>query len=69
MYLGGIITSYASTVLDSFSPIPGSGDNVSANVAPSSFIASITKYKKGTPKLYSTITPGAYELSDIADLV
>ena len=33
-------------------------------------ITSILKYNyKGIPLLYSTITPGAYELTDIAELI
>ena len=68
---------YASTVLDSEAALPqalssdpnfNSSSNPNSNSSPK--ITSVLNYNyKGIPLLYSTITPGAYELTDIAELI
>ena len=72
---------YASTVIDSeeipienLSSISNSNSNsnynLNTNSMNSSKITSILNYNyKGIPLLYSTITPGAYELTDRAELI
>ena len=68
---------YASTVIDGNSEAGAKPhDDVSEplisnnNNNPESNITSVLNYNyKGIPLLYSTITPGAYELSDIAELI
>ena len=43
---------------------------VSSRISPDSNITSVLNYNyKGIPLLYSTITPGVYELTDIAELI
>ena len=43
---------------------------VISRISPDSNITSLLNYNyKGIPLLYSTITPGAYELSEIAELI
>ena len=72
---------YASTVIDSeeipmenLSSISNSNSNCNSNSNTNSMnsskITSILNYNyKGIPLLYSTITPGAYELTDRAELI
>ena len=62
---------YASTVIEDDEALPQA---LSSNLNPISTsspnITSILIHNyKGTPLLYSTITPGAYELTDIAELI
>ena len=67
---------YASTVIgddETLPQAPGSDPNFTHNPNPISTsspnITSILNYNyKRIPLLYSTITPGAYELTDIAEL-
>ena len=41
-----------------------------SRISPDSNITSLLNYNyKGIPLLYSTITPGAYELTEIAELI
>ena len=68
---------YASTVIEDEEALPqalSSDPNFARNPNPISTsspnITSILKYNyKGVPLLYSTITPGAYELTDIAEII
>ena len=74
---------YGSTVIDSEVSVEPYGDetpmenlnsnsnsNFNTNSINSSNITSVLNYNyKGIPLLYSTITPGAYELTDIAELI
>ena len=68
---------YASTVIEGEEALPqalSSDSNFTHNPNPistsSANITSIPNYNyKGIPLLYSTITPGAYELTDIAELI
>ena len=70
---------YSSTVIDSeetsmenLSSNSNSNSNYNSNTNSinSSNITSVLNYNyKGIPLLYSTITPGAYELTDIAELI
>ena len=66
---------YASTVIDSEETSIGnlssnSNSNSNTNSVNSSNITSVLNYNyKGIPLLYSTITPGACELTDIAELI
>ena len=68
---------YASTVIEDEEALPqahSSDPNFAHNPNPISTsspnITSILNYNyKGIPLLYSTITPGAYELTDIAELI
>ena len=64
---------YASTVIDSEETSMenlSSNSNSNTNSINSSNITSVLNYNyKGIPLLYSTITPGAYELTDIAELI
>ena len=68
---------YASTVIEDEEALPqalSSDPNFALNPNPistsSSNITSILNYDyKRIPLLYSTITPGAYELTDIAELI
>ena len=68
---------YASTVIgdeEALSQAPSSDPNFTHNPNPiytsSPHITSILNYNyKGIPLLYSTITLGAYELTDIAELI
>ena len=68
---------YASTNLDSEAALPqalSSDPNFNSRPIPNSNssqnITSVLNYNyKGIPLLYSTITPGAYELTDIAKLI
>ena len=74
---------YASTAIDSEASVEpyreetpmeslnsNSNSNSTTNSINSSNIASVLNYNyKGIPLLYSTITPGAYELTDIAELI
>ena len=71
---------YASTVVEGkaihelASPIRGPASPIaeplSSNNNTDSSITSVLNYNyKGIPLLYSTITPGAYELTDIAELI
>ena len=68
---------YASTVIGDDKALPqalSSDPNFTHNPNPISTsspnITSILNYNyKGVPLLYSTITPGAYELTDIAELI
>ena len=64
---------YASTVIEDDEALPRvlSSDPNSNPISTSSpNITSILNYNyKGIPLLYSTITPGAYELTDIAELI
>ena len=68
---------YASTVIgdeEALPQAPSSDPNFTHNPNPisnsSPNITSILNYDyKGIPLLYSTITPGAYELTDIAELI
>ena len=64
----------ASTVIDdaalpqALSSDPSSNPNPNSTSSPK--ITSVLNYNyKGIPLLYSTITPGAYELTDIAELI
>ena len=67
---------YASTVIEGEETLPqalSSDPNFTHNLNPISTsspnITSILNYNyKGVPLLYSTITPGAYQLTDIAEL-
>ena len=71
--------SYASTVVDSeetsmenlsSNSKSNSNSNSNTNSINSSNITSVLNYNyKRIPLLYSTITPGAYELTDIAELI
>ena len=62
---------YASTVIEGEEALPqalSSGPNPYSNSRPN--ITSVLNYNyKGIPLLYSTITPGAYDLTDIAELI
>ena len=62
---------YASTVIEGEEALPqalSSDPNPYSNFSPN--ITSVLNYKyKRIPLLYSTITPGAYELTDIAELI
>ena len=62
---------YASTVIEGEEALPqalSSDPNPYSNSSPN--ITSVLNYNyKGIPLLYSTITPGAYELTDIAELI
>ena len=62
---------YASTVIEgeeALRQVLSSDLNPSSNSSPN--ITSVLNYNyKGIPLLYSTITPGAYELTDIAELI
>ena len=68
---------YASTVIEGEEALPqalSSDPNFTHNPKPitnsSPNITSVLNYNyKGIPLLYSTITPGAYELTDIAELI
>ena len=68
---------YASTVIEGEEALPqalSSDPNFTHNPNPisnsSPNITSVLNYNyKGIPLLYSTITPGAYELTDIAELI
>ena len=64
---------YASTVLEDDEALPralNSDPNLNPISTSSPNITSIHNYNyKGIPLLYSTITPGAYELTDIAELI
>ena len=70
---------YASAVIDSEETSMenlssnsncNSNSNSNTNSINSSNITSVLNYNyKGIPLLYSTITPGAYELTDIAELI
>ena len=68
---------YASTIIGGEEDLPqalSSDPNFALNPNPISIsspnITSILNYNyKGIPLLYSTITPGAYELTDIAELI
>ena len=68
---------YASTVIGDDEALPqalSSDSNFTHNPNPISTsspnITSVLNYNyKGVPLLYSTITPGAYELTDIAELI
>ena len=66
---------YASTVINSGETSVENlssnfNSNSNTNFINSSDITSVLNYKyKGIPLLYSTITPGAYELTDIAELI
>ena len=63
---------YASTVIEDDEALPqalSSDGNLNPISTSSPNITSILNYNyKGNPLLYSTITPGAYELTDIAEL-
>ena len=64
---------YASTVIEDDEALPralSSDPNLNPISTSSPNITSILNYNyKGIPLLYSTITPGAYELTDIAELI
>ena len=64
---------YASTVIEDDESLPwalSSDPNLNLISTSSQNITSILNYNyKGIPLLYSTITPGAYELTDIAELI
>ena len=74
---------YVSTVIDSEEALPQAlSSDPSSSPNPNSHgeewtkshsspnITSVLNYNyKGIPLLYSTITPGAYELTDIAELI
>ena len=64
---------YASTVMEDDEALPralSSDPNLNPISTSSPNITSILNYNyKGIPLLYSTITPGAYELTDIAELL
>ena len=68
---------YASTVIEEEAALPqalSSDPNFTHNPNPIStsrtIITSVLNYNyKAVPLLYSTITPGAYELTDIAELI
>ena len=64
---------YASTVIEDDETLPralSSDPNLNLISTSSPNITSILNYSyKGIPLLYSTITPGAYELTDIAELI
>ena len=64
---------YASTVIEDDETLPralSSDPNLNPISTSSPNITSILNYNyKGFPLLYSTITPGAYELTDIAELI
>ena len=64
---------YASTVIEDDETLPRaliSDPNLNPISTSSPNITSILNYNyKGIPLLYSTITPGAYELTDIAELI
>ena len=64
---------YASTVIEEDEALPqalSSDPNLIPISISSPNITSILSYNyKGIPLLYSTITPGAYELTDIAELI
>ena len=64
---------YASTVKEDDEALPralSSDTNLNPISTSSPNITSILNYNyKGIPLLYSTITPGAYELTDIAELI
>ena len=64
---------YASTVIEDDEALPralSSDPNLNPISTSSPNITSIFNYNyKGIPLLYSTITPGAYELTDIAELI
>ena len=64
---------YASTVIEDDEALPralSSDPNLNPISTSSTNFTSILDYNyKGIPLLYSTITPGAYELTDIAELI
>ena len=64
---------YASTVIEDDEALPralSSDPNLNPISTSSPNITSILNYNyKGIPLLYSNITPGAYELTDIAELI
>ena len=64
---------YASTVIEDDEALPralGSDPNLNPISTSSTNITSILNHNyKGIPLLYSTITPGAYELTDLAELI
>ena len=64
---------YASTVIEDDEALPralSSDPNLNPISNSSPNITSILNHNyKGIPLLYSTITPGAYELTDIAELI
>ena len=64
---------YASTVIEDYEAlprVPSSEHNLNPISTSSPNITSILNYNyKGIPLLYSTTTPGAYELTDIAELI
>ena len=64
---------YASTVIEDDEALPralSSDPNLNSISISSPNITSIINHNyKGIPLLYSTITPGAYELTDIAELI
>ena len=64
---------FASTVIEDDEALPrapSSDPNLNPISISSPNITSILNYNyKGIPLLYSTITPGAYELTDIAELI
>ena len=64
---------YASTVIEDDEALPralSSDPNLNPISTSCPNITSILNYNyKGIPLLYSTITPGAYELTDIAELI
>ena len=64
---------YASTVIEDDEALPralSSDPNLNPISTSSPNITSILNHNnKGIPLLYSTITPGAYELTDIAELI
>ena len=63
---GEAIQELASPIRGPASPI---AETLSSNNNTDSNITSVLNYKyKGIPLLYSTITPGAYELTDIAEI-
>ena len=66
---------YASTVIvddshDASAKPPAMAEPLISRISPDSNITSVLNCNyKGIPLLYSTITPGAYELTDIAELI
>ena len=64
---------YASSVIEDDEALPralSSDPNLNPITTSNPNITSILNYKyKGIPLLYSTITPGAYELTDLAELI
>ena len=55
--------SYASTVIEDDEALPR------APISSPNITSILNHNYKGIPLLYSTITPGAYELTDIAELI